>query len=285
MCYELPRDQLGTEMARSFYFALLCVGCWRSFVTANDPCIPEVRGQPFVQYVENNNCEVDEKLLQLFDPVSFSEFVAKRLTANFICTGFIDVLNLSRDSTLENLCVLGLLSDIRDTDFCSDTKMMRVLEEVIDSAVFKKISKKVANFTRQHCNIICNSSNEMCWAFGITAKLVLKQSVMSTTAPTTEPTTAPTTEPTTATVSLPDLFTTKSPHTPDGNDDDATDKPADVTFGEDDKTTVEQDEQLLNNAVNQDIEDGNKELGNGTENVEKQEVSATTSASDTKGKS
>ena len=265
-------------MARSFCFALLCLSCWRSLVTANDPCIPEVRGQPFVQYVEKNNCEVDEKLLKLFNPVSFSEFVAKRLTANFICTGFIDALNLSRDSTLENLCVFGLLRDIRDTDFCSDTKMMRVLEEVVDSAVFGKISKKVANFTRQHCDIICDSSSKLCWAFGITAKLVLKQSVMSTTPPTTA------TEPT-ATIVLPDFFAIKPPHIPDGNDDDATDKPTDVTFSEDDKTTVGEGEQLLNNTVNQDIENGNKELGNGTENVDKQEVSATTSASDTKGKS
>ena len=74
-------------MAIAFSFLLLCIGCWRSFVTANDqpPCIPEVRGEPFVKYVENKNCEVDEKLVKLFQPLSFNESVANKPTANFIC--------------------------------------------------------------------------------------------------------------------------------------------------------------------------------------------------------
>ena len=148
-----------------------------------------------------------------------------------ICTGFIDALNVTRESTLENLCVFGLLGDIWDTDFCFDTKMIKVLEEVVNSAVFDSIIKTVANFTRQHCDMICNSSNELCWAFGITAKLILRQSVMSTTA--TEPTTAPTTEPTTAAVELPDFFTTKPPHPSDDHTDD--DDDTTVTPTDDDK--------------------------------------------------
>ena len=273
---NLLDNAVMSRMARSFYLILLCIGCWRSFVIAAKPCVPEVRGDSFVQYVENKNCEVDEKLLKLFNPVSFNESVVNRLTANFICTGFIDALNVTRDSTLENLCVLGLLSDIRDTYFCSDSKMMAVLEAVIDSSVFDGISITVANFTRQHCDVVCKDCNELCWAFGITAKLVLKPSVMSTTPPTTA--TKPTAAATTI-VPIPDLFDAR-PQTSDGHSDDA----ADV---EDDKATVKEyshDEQLLNNTVNQDVEDGYKELGNSTENIDKQEVSPTASANHTKGK-
>ena len=264
-------------MARSFFFFLLCIGYWLSFVIAAKPCIPEVRGEPFVQYVENKNCEVDEKLLELFNSVSFNESVANMPTTNFMCIGFIDALNVTKDSTLENLCVFGLLSDIRDDDFCSDSKMMTVLEKVVDSSVFDRISLIVANFTRQHCDVMCDGSNELCWAFGITAKLILKQRVVSTTPPTTatKPTAAPTTN-----VPIPNLFDAKS-RTSDGHHDDVT------NFSEDDKVTVEEyfhDEQLLNSTVSQDVEDGYKELGNSTENIDKQEVSPTTSANHTKGK-
>ena len=226
---NLGFNRRGFDMAGALFLALLCLGCWRSFVTANDPCIPEVRGEPFVQYAKNKNCEVDEKLLKMFNPLSFNDSVVNKPFANFMCTGFIDALNQAGDSTLENLCVIGLLDDIRDADFCSDDKIMRVLEEVVDSAVFDKISKTVSNFTRHHCDMMCSSSNELCWAFGITAKLVLKQSVMSTTAPTTEPTTAPTTEPTTATVSLPDLFTAKPPQPSDDHADDDVDTTGEPT--------------------------------------------------------
>ena len=223
-------------MTSACLFLLLWIGCWRSFVTANGPCVPEVRGEPFVQYVEKKNCDVDKKLLKLFNPVSFNESVTNNRTLNFMCTGFIDALNLTTDSTLESLCVYGLLSDIRDTDFCSNDRMMTVLEAVVENAVFDKISIIVANFTRNHCHVICDSSNELCWAFGITAKLVLKQSVTSTTPPTnaTEPTTVLTTEPTavpSTEVPIPDFFNDKTSHTSDVHNDngDTSDTPVDET--------------------------------------------------------
>ena len=213
-------------MADTFFFILLCIGCWRSFVIATDPCVPKVRGEPFVQYVEKNNCEVDEKLSKLFSHMSFNE------TANFMCIGFIDALSSTSDLTLESICRFGLLGDIPDGNFCSDTKMMTVLEKVTSPMKFNKSSLIVANFTRQHCDMMCDilsdGSNELCWAFGITAKLVLKQSVVSTTPPiTTEPTTLPTSEPSVTTQSLilptlhpPDKTNTA---TSDGDDDDSHD--------------------------------------------------------------
>ena len=204
-------------MANAFFFILLCIGCWRSFVTATDPCVPKVRGEPFVQYVEKNNCEVDEKLSKLFNHMSFNE------TANFMCIGFIDALSCTSDLTLESICRFGLLGDIPDGNFCSDTKMMTVLEKVT-SPMFNKSSPIVANFTRQHCDMMCDilsdGSNELCWAFGITAKLVQKQSVVSTTPPiTAEPSV------TTQSLVLPALhpFDKTNTATSDGDDDDSHD--------------------------------------------------------------
>ena len=193
-------------------FFLLFIGHWCSFETAADTCIPTVRGEPFVQFMENKNCEVDEKLLKLFNPESFNESVASKSDTNFMCIGFMDALNLAP----EDLCsIYDPLSVIPDSDFCSDKKMMDILGRIVNGSVFDNYNiVVVSNYTIRYCKVLCTDYNELCWAFGTIAKVVVKQSSMSTTAPTTtEPTTAPTTEPTTATTTEPTTVPTTEPTT------------------------------------------------------------------------
>ena len=65
-----------------------------------DACVPTstVKGEPFVEFMKNKNCEVDEKLLKLFNPESFNESVADKSNVNFMCIGFMDALSLAPES-------------------------------------------------------------------------------------------------------------------------------------------------------------------------------------------
>ena len=183
---------MSEEMATldTLLFVLLLIGHWYSYETAADSCIPTVRSEPFVQFMENKNCEVDEKLLKLFNPESFNESVASKSDANFMCIGFMDVLNLAP----EDLCsIYDPLSVIPDSDFCSNKKMMDILGRMVNGSVFNNSNIViVSNYTIRYCKVLCTDYNELCWAFGTIAKVALKQSSMSTTAPTTEPTSDPT---------------------------------------------------------------------------------------------
>ena len=149
--------------------------------------------------MKNKNCEVDEKLLKLFNPESFDESVANKSNANFMCIGFMDALTLAPES----LCFFDPLSDIPDSDFCSNTKMMTTLGKIVNGSVFDKRSNIVivSNYTIHYCKMLCTGYNELCWAFGTIARVVLKESSISTT----EPATTTTTDPTTVPPALPSL--------------------------------------------------------------------------------
>ena len=229
----------------SFLFVVLFIGCWCSLETAADTCIPTVRSEPFVQFMKNKGCDVDEKLLRLFNPESFNNSIANNTVGNFMCIGFMNALTMAP----EDLCLFDPLSVISDSDFCSDTKMMTALGRIVNGSVFDTTSIIfiVSNNTIHYCNGICGGYNELCWAFGTIAKVLLKQSSISTTSPTTattttttttEPTTDPTTDPTTVAtkpVVLPSLSNGKGIGTTDHDYDDDDDgggvtvKPPDYT--------------------------------------------------------
>ena len=184
-------------MARlgSLLLVLLFIGYWCPYEISADTCVPTVKGEPFVEFMKNKNCEVDEKLLKLFNPESFNETVSNKsnTNVNFMCIGFMDALSLAPES----LCFFDPLSDIPDSDFCSSTKMMTTLGKIVNGSVFDKRSNIVivSNYTIHLCKMLCSGYNELCWAFGTIARVVLKESSIPTTEPATTTTTTTTTEP------------------------------------------------------------------------------------------
>lgn len=209
-------------------FVLLSIGYWCPCeVSAASPCVPTVKGEPFVQFVENSrDCEVDEKLLKLFNPESFNESIVNNTIGNFMCIGFMSALAMAP----QDFWLYDPLKEIPDKDFCFDTKMMTALGRIVNGSVFDSNSNIfiVSKNTIRYCKGICEDYSELCWAFGTIARVVLlKQSSLSTTATiTTEPTsdtttsTEPTNAPTPVTtepVYLPDISNSKG--TDSSNDD------------------------------------------------------------------
>ena len=202
-------------------FVLLFIGCWCPYEISADSCVPTVRGEPFIQFVKNKNCDVDEKLLKLFNPESFNESVANNKIGNFMCVGFMSALTMAP----EDFWLFDPLEKIPDSDFCSDTKMMTALGRIVNGSVFDSDSNivVVSNSTIFYCKTICEDYNELCWAFGTVARIVLLHSSVPTTAPTasTETTSDPTPV-TTEAVHLPAISNSKGADSPN---DDATPPP------------------------------------------------------------
>ena len=73
---------------------------------------------------------------------------------------------------------------------------MTTLGKIVNGSVFDKKSNIVIVSNTIHlCKMLCSGYNELCWAFGTIARVVLKQSSIPTTEPATTTTTDPTTEP------------------------------------------------------------------------------------------
>jgi len=180
-------------------FVFVFIGCWCLFEADNNPpCDPTLRNESFSQYVVNKNCDVDEKLLKLFtDKELFSKSVVDKPYANFMCTGFMNALTLVSD----DWCDVDPLSEISSEDFCSSSKMMTYLQTIGNGGVFENNSVivMVSSFTKQYCEAICNGNNELCWSFGIIARMAWKHNRVRITTATTA---APTTVTTTPTISL-----------------------------------------------------------------------------------
>ena len=168
----------------------------------NPPCRPTVKDVSFTQFMESRSCEVDEKLLKLFSSEEFNNSIVNNLYANFMCIGLMDALALVPD----DICDFDPLSDIPDGDFCSSAKIA-YMQKIVNANVFDNTSNifVVSKFTGENCKVVCENSNQLCWAFGIIAKAVLKH--LSTQAPTTTTTTTTSTPTTNTAPPLPPLIT------------------------------------------------------------------------------
>ena len=168
----------------SAYVSLLLLSsCWCSS-SDNSPCDLKVYGgASFSEFVMQQKCDVDEKLLKLFTDEDSFKIMLDKAASNVMCIGFIEVFNM----TSEDSCTFDYLAHIPSEDFCKNSKALDVLVQANDSSVFHEHYRvvEVVNFVLQHCEYMCSDatgSNKLCWSFGEVVKFVMKHHV--TTPPT-----------------------------------------------------------------------------------------------------
>ena len=159
----------------------------------NPPCTPKVKNEPFTDSMEKMNCAVDKNLLRLFATEEvFNNSIVDNPYSNFMCIGLMNALTL----VPETLCdVYNPLGDIQDGDFCSSSKIA-TLRKISNSSMFDEKSNfvTVSKYTEGNCKQICkDSTNYLCWSFGIIAEAVWKYTQSTDVPPTAapQPSTAP----------------------------------------------------------------------------------------------